>query len=104
MKKRLPPPHASDQPAAVALAYDPASAGAPKVLASGYGHIARRIMEIARHEGIHIHQDDNLAEILARVPAGTEIPEEAYQLVAELLAFLYQTDRRLAEKMNSQER
>jgi len=94
----------ADQPAAVALGYDPHSSDAPKVLASGYGHIARRILEIAKQEQIHIHQDDTLARLLARVPSGTEIPEDAYQLVAELLSFLYQTDRKLAEKMTASDR
>ena len=84
---------------AVALEYQPDRAGAPRVLAAGFGEIARRILEIARHEGIHIHEDDTLARLLARVPPGSEIPEAAYQLVAELLAFLYATDARLAEKM-----
>jgi len=89
-----------DRPAAVALSYDPLAGQAPTVLASGFGHIAEKIMEIARAEQIHIHRDDNLSSLLARVPAGTEIPEEAYQLVAELLAFLYQTDQRLGKKLN----
>jgi len=89
--------NSQDRPAAVALGYDASSNDAPKVLASGYGHIAKRILEIAKEEHIHIHQDDTLATLLARVPSGTEIPEEAYQLVAELLAFLYRTDQRIAK-------
>ncbi len=84
---------------AVALEYRPDAGSAPTVLAAGFGEIARRILEIARQERIHIHEDDTLAGLLARVPPGREIPEEAYQLVAELLAFLYATDARLAEKM-----
>jgi len=89
----------SEQQAAVAIAYDPASGQAPRVLAAGYGEIARRIMQIARDEGVHIHRDDTLAQLLVRVPVGKEIPEGAWQLVAELLAFLYANDRRLAEKI-----
>ncbi|RMH51148.1 MAG: hypothetical protein D6682_05190 [Zetaproteobacteria bacterium] len=89
---------ARDREAAVALGYDPERGGAPKVLAAGFGEVARRIMELARASGVHIHRDDNLVQLLARVPVGEEIPEEAYQLVAELLAFLYRTDKRLAEK------
>jgi len=85
--------------AAVALEYDPATGGAPKVLAAGHGEIARRILEIARREDIHVHKNDTLARLLARVSPGSEIPEEAWQVVAELLAFLYATDARLAEKM-----
>jgi len=90
----------SEREAAVALAYEPESGSAPKVLAAGYGEIARRILELAREHQVHIHKNDTLAKLLATVPAGSEIPADAYQLVAELLAFLYQTDRRLAEKMS----
>lgn len=88
-----------DRKAAVALSYDPLSGQAPTVLASGYGVLAEKILEIASEHHIHVHKDDTLSQLLARVPAGTEIPEEAYQLVAELLAFLYQTDQRLAKKV-----
>ncbi|ATX82942.1 flagellar biosynthesis protein [Mariprofundus ferrinatatus] len=90
----------SEREVAIALGYDSELGDAPKVLAAGYGHIARQIMAIASKEGIHIHQDDNLAQILAQVPVGYEIPETAYQLVAEILAFLYQTDRALKEKIS----
>lgn len=89
------------QQAAVALGYDPQTPEAPKVLASGLGEIAKKILEVARENHVHIHQDDNLAELLAQVPVGSEIPEEAYQLVAELLSFLYQTDQAMAEKMSA---
>jgi len=90
----------SDREAAVAISYEHGSGQAPQVVASGYGEIARKILEIARESNVHVHKDDNLVQLLARVPVGTEIPEHAYQLVAELLAFLYQTDSRLADKAN----
>ncbi len=89
-----------EQQAAVALGYDPKTPTAPKVLASGLGEVAKKILEIARESDVHIHQDDNLAQLLAQVPVGSEIPEEAYQLVAEVLSFLYETDQKLAEKMS----
>jgi len=90
-----------EQQAAVALGYDPTAPDAPKVLASGLGEIAKKILDIARENDVHIHKDDNLATLLAQVPVGSEIPEEAYQLVAELLSFLYQTDQAMAEKMSA---
>jgi len=89
-----------DREVAIALGFDAARDNAPKVLAAGYGHIAKQIMSIARKEGIHIHEDENLARILAQVPVGYEIPETAYQLVAEILAFLYRTNRILKEKIS----
>lgn len=94
----------AEKDVAVALEYKPEKNGAPKVLAAGFGEIARRILELARQEDIHIHGNESLAKLLARVPVGSEIPEAAYQLVAELLTFLYATDARLAEKMSAAER
>ena len=82
---------------AVALGFMPEQDDAPKVLAAGYGEIAKKILSIAKAEGIHIHREDNLAQLLARVPSGQEIPSSAYQLVAELLAFLYNTDQLMTE-------
>jgi len=90
-----------DQKATVALGYDPAGLSAPKVLAAGFGEVAKKILEVARENDVHIHEDDNLAQLLAQVPVGQEIPEGAYQLVAELLSFLYRTDQQLAEKMSA---
>ena len=95
---------ASGRPAAVAISHEPEKAGAPKVLAAGVGEMAKRILELARREHICIRQDTSLAELLARVPTGSAIPPSAYQLIAELLVFLYATDRRLAEKLAAAKR
>jgi len=94
----------TEREVAVALGFNPEHDDAPKVLAAGYGETAKKIMSIAKSEGIHIHQEDNLAHLLARVPSGQEIPQEAYQLVAELLSFLYSTDQRMAEKTSAVQR
>jgi flagellar biosynthesis protein len=82
---------------AVALGSDPDMEAGTKVLAAGYGEIAKQILAIAKAEDIQLHQDNNLAQLLARIPTGEEIPKDAYQLVAELLAFLYRADQDLAE-------
>jgi len=89
-----------DQTAAVALGYEPNKGQSPKVLAAGFGEVAKKILELAKENELYIHEDKNLAELPAQVPVGQDIPEDAYQLVAELLAFLYQTDEKLAEKLN----
>jgi len=89
---------------AVALGTDSELDDTTKVLAAGYGEIAKEIMAIARAEDIHVHQDNNLAQLLARIPAGQEIPKAAYQLVAELLSFLYSTDQHLAENTSLMQR
>jgi len=84
-----------NQQAAVALGYEQGGGSAPRVLAAGVGEIAKSILALAREHDVHIHEDEQLATLLAQVPVGQEIPEDAYQLVAELLAFLYKTDQNL---------
>lgn len=80
---------------AVALGYDAAEDAAPRVLAQGSGLVAERILELAREHGIPIHDDPDLAALLAQVQPGTEIPEHLYRAVAEVLAFIYRVNERL---------
>lgn len=79
---------------AVALRYVAQDDAAPKVIASGQGVIAERILEIAREEGIHIQEDPDLVALLAKLDVGTPVPEELYKAVAEVLAFVYRLNQR----------
>jgi flagellar biosynthesis protein len=72
---------------AVALAYDGDSA--PRVVASGGGDVADRILAVAREHGVPLQEDAELARLLARVELGTEIPRELYLAVAKVLAFAW---------------
>ena len=75
---------------AVALHYQPTDAyAAPKVVASGRGWIAERILEIAFAHGVKVREDADLAEILAAVDLDEEIPVEAFIAVAEILRYVY---------------
>jgi flagellar biosynthesis protein len=74
---------------AAALGYDPSKDRAPRLLAKGEGHVAERILEIARREGIPIHEDVALVDILSRLEIEREIPEELYRIVAEIIAFVF---------------
>ncbi|OVE80247.1 hypothetical protein BVY02_00855 [bacterium J17] len=76
---------------AVALRYAEGDR-APKIIASGAGEIAKRILDLAKENKIPIQEDDSLVEILAKLDLGYEIPPETYRAVAEILAFLYRTD------------
>jgi flagellar biosynthesis protein len=84
---------------AVALGYDPMQDRSPQVLAVGKGEVARRILELARENDIPVHQDAALAEKLAMLDLNTEIPPELFQIVAELLVFLYRLDDRWKQKV-----
>jgi flagellar biosynthetic protein FlhB len=81
---------------AVALAYDGAK-GAPEVVATGPDLVAAQIRKIAKEHGIPIVEDPPLARALhASVEVGQEIPEEFFQAVAQLLAFVYRVAGRRA--------
>ncbi len=84
---------------AVAILYDEKESAAPKVVASGKGIVAENIIATAREAGIHIQEDANLVEILAKIPIGEEIPVEIYQTVAEVLAFVYQVNNKFKDKL-----
>jgi flagellar biosynthesis protein len=72
-----------------ALRYDHPTDRAPKVVARGEGHVAEKILALAREHGIPIHEDRELVDVLARLDVDEDIPLEVYQVVAEILAFLY---------------
>ena len=74
---------------AVALKYEPLQDNAPKVVAKGKGAIAAKIIALARENGIHIHQDPDLIEVLSKLELKAEIPAELYIVIAELLGFVY---------------
>jgi len=79
---------------AIAITYDRERGDAPLVVASGQGNMAEQIIKVAREAGLEITQDADLAEVLAKVPVGTEVPVELYQAVAEVLAFVYRVNNK----------
>ncbi len=78
---------------AVALGYDPNEDGAPKVIASGRGALAEKIIEQAKENKIPVHEDDKLADTLSRLEIGEMIPPELYEVVAEILVFVDAMDK-----------
>lgn len=72
---------------AIALEYD--GLNAPKITAKGEGITAREILELAERHNVPLHNEPELARILAGIPLGDEIPRELYLAVAEIIAFAY---------------
>jgi flagellar biosynthetic protein FlhB len=73
----------------VALRYS-ADALAPVVVAKGQDLIALRIREVAKEHGVVVVPDPPLARAIhGTVEVGRMIPEELFQAVAELLAYVY---------------
>lgn len=72
---------------AVALSYEEGDE-APKILASGKGYVAEKIVERAKEEEIPVHKDEKLASTLSKLEIGDYIPQELYGVVAEILVFV----------------
>lgn len=81
------------RPKAVALRYLPHEDNAPRVTAKGVGKVAEEILQVASERGIPVQQDASLVSVLSQLELNEQIPEELYQVVAEILAFVYRTDK-----------
>jgi flagellar biosynthetic protein FlhB len=88
---------------AIVIRYDAARMSAPVVVAKGARLLAERIRNIAVEHDVPIVQKPDLARSLFRtVEAGQAIPEPLFRAVAEVLAYVYQIDRRI-EKIRERE-
>lgn len=75
---------------AVAIKYDPKKSDAPYVIAKGQDYLAKRIKEVAKENRIEIVENKPLARaIYSSVEVGKAIPQDLYQAVAEVLAFVF---------------
>lgn len=75
---------------AVAIKYDKDTNEAPVVVAKGADYLAQKIKDRARENAIEIVENKQLARMLYHnVEIGAEIPPELYQMVAEVLAYVY---------------
>lgn len=77
---------------AVALEYQPGYES-PKVIASGQGVLADKIVEQAQEHDVPLYEDSKLARTLSKLEVGDMIPPELYQVVAEILVFVDRMDR-----------
>ncbi|WP_169083096.1 EscU/YscU/HrcU family type III secretion system export apparatus switch protein [Paenibacillus sp. PL91] len=85
---------------AVALKYEPGERTAPVMVAKGKGHMADLILEKAKENGIPVQEDSSLVEVLSKLDIDQEIPPELYTLVAEILSFVYRSDRKARDMKN----
>lgn len=72
---------------AVALKYDESQSSAPIIVASGLGHMAEKIVEVANASDVPVYEDSSLASVLTQLELGAQIPEEVYKAVVEIYVF-----------------
>ena len=76
-----------------ALRYDAGNEHAPKMIARGRGHAARKILELAEEHDVPVTKDPTLVSILGALDVGAEIPPDLYGVIAEVLAWAYHSDK-----------
>lgn len=80
---------------AIVLKYDREYMRAPQVIAKGMDYLALRIIEIAGENMVMVYQNPTVARALYfQVEIGDDVPEEFYKAVAEILAFVFKTQRK----------
>ncbi len=82
---------------AVALRYEHAR-GAPKVVAKGTGVVADEILKRADEAGVFVHRSRELVSMLMTVDLDAKVPPELYTAVAEVLAWVYRQDEKVAQR------
>jgi len=85
---------------AVALKYEPERSSAPVVIAKGQGLLAEEILRKAQESGVPVQEDASLVEVLSKLDLEQEIPPELYRLVAEILSFVYRSDRKAGRDLS----
>ena len=89
---------------AIALRYEEGNMDAPIVVAKGARLLAKRIRAIAIENDVPIVERPDLARALYRnVDVGGAVPGTLFRAVAEVLAYVYQIDRREAKRQTREE-
>lgn len=86
----------------VALRYEDGRDAAPTVVAKGLDHVALKIRAIAEENGVMVVVEPPLARALHRsCDIGDTVPEELFEAVAKLLAYVYRMEGRSRETATS---
>ena len=83
---------------AIALSYKPGQHTSPAVVAKGKGKTAENILARATEHNVPIHEDPNLVQLLGQLDLNESIPEELYQAIAEVFAFIYRLDKQYGQR------
>jgi flagellar biosynthesis protein len=82
-----------------ALKYDVLKDDAPYVVGLGKGHVAETMLDMAKQHDIPVVQDAELAKALMHLQLWEDIPQELYQIVAEIMVFVANLDNSAKGKL-----
>ncbi len=86
---------------AAALKYDADKDRAPRIIALGKGYTARNIVKAARENSVQVIKDNKVSSVLHKLSVGSEIPEQLYKAVAEILSFVCTIDSERKHKLGA---
>ena len=92
-RNRRRKPRTSAEKSAVALRYNPEQDYSPVVVASGYGKVAEKIIDVADTNGVPVYRDDSDAALLTMLDVGRPIPPDLYELVASIYVEILKTSK-----------
>jgi flagellar biosynthesis protein len=87
----------SQKDKAVALKYDQNNSSAPKVVATGSGEIAKKIIQKANEFDVPIFKNEALANSLLSLDVDEQIPPNLYKAVAEVFVWLMQSEQKASK-------
>lgn len=79
-------------PTAAVIRYDDKQEAVPTVVAQGTGHVAQKILELAKQNNIQMQEDESLVGALLNIDLGESIPPQLYAVIAEILILLEELD------------
>ena len=80
---------------AIALRYDSSKEAAPRIMAKGVDFLALRIKEVAYENEVLVYENPPLARELYKLcDVGDMIPRELFEAVAEVLSFVYASNKK----------
>ncbi|ALA70080.1 EscU/YscU/HrcU family type III secretion system export apparatus switch protein [Geobacillus sp. ZGt-1] len=80
-------------PTAAVIRYDESSGQSPTVVAQGSGHVAQKIIELAKQHHIPIQEDPLLVQNLLQLDLGDRIPPQLYAVIAEILILIEEIEK-----------
>jgi flagellar biosynthesis protein len=89
---------------AAALKYEREKGEAPKVVASGRGVVADRIIEKAKEFDVPFFKNETLANSLLDIDVGENIPPKLYKTVAEVFIWLLSSEKMALKEREEAER
>lgn len=75
----------------------------PEILAQARGILVQKLLDIAKKNNVTIYKDPDLAEVLSALKTGSEIPEDLYRAMAEVLMYCYNVNEKFREKLRIME-